>query len=56
LVPAGSRLLLLNPMGTDDDGKEVPLEAVRKNVLGFTQVPLVINTSKQCPDDCVLLL
>jgi hypothetical protein len=37
-VPAGSRLLLLNPMGTDDGGKEVPLEAVRKNVLGFTQV------------------
>jgi hypothetical protein len=38
VLPAGSRLLVLNPLGVDEAGREVPLEAVKKNVLGFTQV------------------
>jgi hypothetical protein len=38
LVPAGSRLLVLDPVGLDESGREVALGAIRKNVLGFTQV------------------
>jgi hypothetical protein len=49
MVPAGGRLLVLNPMGVDDDGREVPLEAVKKNVLGFTQVGFLRHARTQGP-------